>query len=208
MNGSDSEKESTLSRILDSVRSSTAASSENRVSNETGHADDGEGTDAELPLDVAFEILKNRRRRMVLEELAAANEEVTISDLSEAIAARENDKPVSAITSKERKRVYVGLYQAHLPKMDEAGVVVYNQDRGLITAGPHADLLDRHLNSGPTTSPSSRSRRLLLTTALLGLLVVGSLLVETVAGAHPALVALVALFVLSLALTVRRLTRA
>lgn len=80
--------------------------------------------------DVAFEILKNRRRRRILKLLERHDERMTLSELAEEIAARENDIDRRNITSDQRKRVYVGLYQQHLPKMDKADVVDYDQRSG------------------------------------------------------------------------------
>jgi hypothetical protein len=86
-----------------------------------------------------FKLLSNRRRRKVLVILRGCGGKKSISDLSEQIAAIENNVTVGEVTSGQRKRVYVGLYQCHLPKMDEAGVVEYDQDRGSVAPGPHIE---------------------------------------------------------------------
>ncbi|PSP49506.1 hypothetical protein BRC67_10995 [Halobacteriales archaeon QH_3_68_24] len=78
-----------------------------------------EETAAELPLDQVFEILKNKRRRTVLRYLKGRDGPVALGDLAEEVAAVENDTPVAQVTSRERKCAYVGLYQCHLPKMDD-----------------------------------------------------------------------------------------
>ena len=100
----------------------------------------------ELSLDVIFEVLKNQRRRYVLRHLKAAEETVSLGDLAEHVAAKENGKTIDAITSDERKRVYVGLYQCHLPKMDDMGIVDFNRDRGLVTLTGVASQLDEYLD--------------------------------------------------------------
>ncbi|MFC7231348.1 ArsR family transcriptional regulator [Saliphagus sp. GCM10025308] len=105
------------------------------------------GTDETLSKDVIFELLKNRRRREVLAYLLEAEETVTLGELAEQIAAWENDTDVNALSSDQRKRVYVALYQTHLPKMDDAGIVDYDQDRGLITLADNADLLVMYLDT-------------------------------------------------------------
>jgi len=102
-------------------------------------------TESELELDQVFEILKNQRRRYVLQYLNEVDDTVSMSDLAEEIAAWENGKEVSQLSSSERKRVYVGLYQCHLPKMDSMGVVSFNKPRGLIESGPNADVFDEYL---------------------------------------------------------------
>ena len=102
--------------------------------------------DAPIGFDQLFEILKNERRRRVLGYLIESGEEVTLDELAEAIAARETGKDVRQITSQERKRVYVGLYQCHLPKMDDYGAVSYNKPRGRIEPGENTHLFDRYLS--------------------------------------------------------------
>ncbi|AGB39129.1 DUF7344 domain-containing protein [Natronococcus occultus] len=103
--------------------------------------------DGRLSKDIIFELLKNRRRREVLTYLLEADETVTLGELAEQIAAWENDTDVNALSSDQRKRVYVALYQTHLPKMDDAGIVEYDQDRGLITLADNADLLMMYLDT-------------------------------------------------------------
>ena len=98
-----------------------------------------------IELDQVFGLLRNRRRRDVLRYLSGTDEQVRIGELAETIAARECDKPVRQITSQERKRVYIGLYQGHLPKMDDCGVVEYNQQRGIIDRGPNYEVLVGYL---------------------------------------------------------------
>ncbi len=100
-----------------------------------------------LSKDVIFELLKNRRRREVLAYLLESDETVTLGELAEQIAAWENDTEVNALSSDQRKRVYVALYQTHLPKMDDAGIVEYDQDRGLISLADNADLLMMYLDT-------------------------------------------------------------
>ncbi|MCL9814013.1 DUF7344 domain-containing protein [Natranaeroarchaeum aerophilus] len=109
---------------------------------------DGEVEDepSQLPLDIVFEILKNRRRRRVLHHLKEQEDNsIDLGSLAEHVAALENDKSVAALTSGERKRVYVGLYQCHLPKMNDADVVDFDRNRGTIELGETADQLDEYL---------------------------------------------------------------
>ena len=99
---------------------------------------DGEARSDELSLDHTFGILKNQRRRRVLRYLHETDGQVSLSEVAEQIAAQENDKSVKQISSAERKRVYVGLYQCHLPKMDSMEIVSFNKPRGTIELGEHA----------------------------------------------------------------------
>jgi DNA-binding transcriptional ArsR family regulator len=100
-----------------------------------------------LSLDLIFEILKNQRRREVIRYLREHEQQVTLSDLAEHIAALENDTDVASITSSQRKRVYVGLYQCHLPKMADMDIVHFNQNRGIVDLGPNAPQLYEYLDN-------------------------------------------------------------
>ncbi|WP_424020040.1 DUF7344 domain-containing protein (plasmid) [Halorientalis pallida] len=121
----------------------------------TTTAEGGEESPAEeLSLDLIFEILKNERRREVIRYLREHEQQVTLSDLAEHIAALENDTDVASITSSQRKRVYVGLYQCHLPKMADMGIVQFNQNRGIVSLGENASQLYEYLdNQSPDTRP-------------------------------------------------------
>jgi hypothetical protein len=100
-----------------------------------------------LSPDERFEILKNERRRIVLQYLVDENETVKLNKLADEVTAIENETAVEAITSEERKRVYVGLYQFHLPKMAKMGVIEYDQDRGDITLTETGEVLCQEYSS-------------------------------------------------------------
>jgi hypothetical protein len=96
-------------------------------------------------LDEIFDLLKNYRRRCVLRYLATVEDRASMSDLAEQISGWENDKEPRLITSSERKRVYVGLYQSHLPKMDARGAVSFNKPRGIVEKGQYFDQFQYYL---------------------------------------------------------------
>lgn len=109
---------------------------------------DAEQTDESiLTKDEIFEVLKNRRRRETLRYLMDADGMVTLSELAEQIAAWENDIDIATLNSAQRTRVYVALYQTHLPKMDGIGVIDYDQNRGNIELGETADVLKLYLDA-------------------------------------------------------------
>ncbi|AGN02220.1 hypothetical protein L593_11375 [Salinarchaeum sp. Harcht-Bsk1] len=141
--------------------SSTASESEpidpdeQLTTSDDDHAGTAEQGEPEpLSLDVVYDILKNTRRRRVLHLLYEDEEGTTLGDLAERIAAVENDKPRSQLDAQERKRVYVGLYQCHLPRMDDAGVVDFDGDRGTVELGTHAEQVYGHLVSAEDDSES------------------------------------------------------
>ncbi len=102
-----------------------------------GGSSDVEGK-GNLSTDDLFHLLQNERRRKVLSYLTAHDEGegVDMRRVAEEIAAAENDTTTQALRSKERQRVYIALYQSHLPKLDEAGVIEYDQRKGWIESTP------------------------------------------------------------------------
>lgn len=76
-----------------------------------------------LSLSDAFALLRNDRRYWVVSHLAKTAESATLSELAERRAAEECDCPLEQVTSDERKRVYIALYQAHLPRLVDADVL-------------------------------------------------------------------------------------
>lgn len=98
----------------------------------------------------AFHLLKNPRRRAVVRYLLARDDQETVrmATVTEAVAAWEHDTTVERLTSKERQRVYIGLYQTHLPKLDAHGVIEYNSDRGWITPTPLLQVFAPYVTTG------------------------------------------------------------
>lgn len=126
--------------------------------------------DSHLEMDQVFGILKNKRRRYVLKYLSMVDGETTLSDLAEQIAAWECEKDIAQITSQERKRVYVGLYQCHLPKMADVSAIDYNKQRGDIEAGEHFNIFSHYLPPGeqPTEEGEDTSTVVDYVSTLLG----------------------------------------
>jgi hypothetical protein len=97
-------------------------------------ADTDAHTCTSIEKDDAFHILQNSRRRAVLRYLLDHDEEerFVMRDLAEEVAAWEHDTTVQQLVSDERQRVYIALYQSHLPKLDDHDVIEYNQSRGVV----------------------------------------------------------------------------
>jgi len=146
------------------------------------HSTDAVSTDAGAPpalsKDTLFEILKNQRRRDALLYLKTNDGVATLSDMAEFIAAKENGIDIGALSSSQRKRVYIGLYQCHLPKMAGAGIVDFDKNRGNIALRPAAEQLDVYLADDVTAgadTATSATRNLAIAGGL-GAAVVASLL--------------------------------
>lgn len=128
-NGLDDERASNSTEDTSETTTSQTPDSGGTVETDE-RAADSESAVEKPSLDLIFEVLKNSRRREAIQYLREQDERVSLGELAEHIAAIENDTTTKQLTSSQRKRVYVGLYQCHLPKMDDVGVVEFNQDRG------------------------------------------------------------------------------
>ena len=100
--------------------------------------------------DELYDLLSNHRRRYVIHFCKQADEPLTLSDLAEMVAAREQDKSVPELTSAERKRVYTSLQQTHLDRLTDAGMIEYDGDEVELTE--EAQTLDVYLDIVPEGS--------------------------------------------------------
>ena len=89
-------------------------------------------TRTELETDVVFDLLSSPRRRTALQVLHEEGDVIDdLRTLADHVAARETGKQPDQLTRPERKRVYVSLYQTHIPKLEEAGAITFDKDDNL-----------------------------------------------------------------------------
>ncbi|MXR52963.1 hypothetical protein GRX03_15290 [Halovenus sp. WSH3] len=122
------------------------------------------GSEYQLSKAEVFELLSADRRQAVLLYLDTAEGTVQLGELAEHIASQECNCTPAELSSQQRKRAYVGLYQCHLPKMADAGVIDYDSDRGTIDLTERSDRLLEYLyfeEEGGSEEPSSVFERLL-----------------------------------------------
>ena len=115
-----------------------------------GKQSDQTGAGNAITRDKVFELLSNHRRRYALHVAKQTDGASELSDIAEQVAAWENGKAQSEITSSERHRVYTSMQQTHLPAMDRAGVIDY--DNGTVTLTEQAADLDVYMDVVPEDS--------------------------------------------------------
>ena len=112
-----------------------------------GPDDAGAAEATSVSEDEVFEVLANRRRRHTLHAIAGEeNRTHELGELSERVAAWENEIDVAEVSYDERKRVYTALQQSHLPRLDEAGLVEFDKDRGVVEPTPALADVDLYLD--------------------------------------------------------------
>lgn len=115
-------------------------------------------TGGELSEDLIFDLLSAGRRRAVLRHLEHELDEVSFSDLTEAVAIKEG-LPADG-TPDDYKKVYVSLYQTHVPKLEQAGVIEYDRDENTVSLTEKADPVLAYLNFTPPSQKQTIASRL------------------------------------------------
>lgn len=105
-----------------------------RRSSSSGAPSEDAADDDPEPLspDEIFHILQTNRRRDAISYLLDREGPVKMGEIAEHVAAKEHDTTVAELTSSQRQRVYIPLYQSHLPKLDKKGVIEYDKPRGIV----------------------------------------------------------------------------
>lgn len=98
-----------------------------------------------LDEDTVFDILSNRRRRQIIYYLQEHGGEAPLRDVANAVAGWEEDEAPEDVTEKQSRRVYVSLYQSHVPRLTEVGLIEH-EDTGMIRLTDRVRLLDPYLD--------------------------------------------------------------
>ena len=102
----------------------------------TGGTDEGSDYGAETPMQLSkneiFDVLRNSRRRVVISCLRTHGGSMSVEELTTQVAADEYDVPAAEVTSTQYKRVYTGLYQCHLRRMEDLGVIDFDTDENTV----------------------------------------------------------------------------
>jgi hypothetical protein len=107
-----------------------------QYSGETRTDHSPEPVDVTLEPSEVFDLLKPERRRALMEVLAISESKpVSVSSLSEEVAAIEYDSTPAELDNAQRKRAYIALCQVHLPRLAEAKIVSYDDDRKVVEEG-------------------------------------------------------------------------
>ncbi len=109
--------------------------------------------EGQLSQDTVFDILSNARRRYVLYYLRQQSEPIELTDLAEHVAAWENETDIESMGEQERKRVYVSLYQTHIPKLADTGLVEYDKEAGIVAPTEGGAAMDAYLSESEDGIP-------------------------------------------------------
>jgi hypothetical protein len=103
-----------------------------------------------LTRDELFNLLQSRRRRLMLWYLHEQTDgEARLRSLSTQVAALEEGVDPSEVDASVRQRVQISLYQSHLPKLVESGVVAYDEGHELVELAGLSDVFVPYLAGEP-----------------------------------------------------------
>ena len=103
-------------------------------------------TDQELSQAKLFDVFSNARRRQTVRYLKEQNGSCDLAPLVEQVAAWENDVDTGDVTRAQRRRVYISLYQTHLPMLEDHGIVEWDPESHSIELLPHEGRFDPYLD--------------------------------------------------------------
>lgn len=95
-------------------------------------------TSETMDVEEVIEAFNTERRRQAIDVLERDGS-TTLGEMATQIAAWENEVETDAVTGPQRQRVYIAFYQRQCKKLDTAGVIEWNKNRGTIQRGPAFD---------------------------------------------------------------------
>ncbi|WP_114576484.1 hypothetical protein [Saliphagus sp. LR7] len=103
---------------------------------------------AELTQAELFDVFSNARRRWAVRYLEDCGGACDLDELVERVALRENDVGPDELTRPQRRRVYISLYQTHLPMLAEHGIVDWDPDDRRVELREGSGTFDPYLDRG------------------------------------------------------------
>lgn len=100
--------------------------------------------EAEGRINAMFGVFTHQRRRYALRELRRHDTPMALADLADELAIREHEAPLSDIPAEEVKRLYISLYHRHIPKLVDADLVRYDQERDTVAPTARVDSIEEY----------------------------------------------------------------
>ena len=90
----------------------------------------------EYALSTLYHALRATRRRIVISVVADTPIlPISVRNLARQIAAHEENVSLEQATGEPYRNAYNALSQTHLPTLAEADIIIYNNDRQVVTPG-------------------------------------------------------------------------
>lgn len=79
-----------------------------------------------------YDCLSRPRRRYALYRLEEVDDPLSLPDLAEDVAEWEAETSRSELSDERVKDVYMSLYHNHVPRLEDAGLVEYDQEQDAV----------------------------------------------------------------------------
>lgn len=98
-----------------------------------------------LSRDRVFDLLQNDRRRSALTYLLHNDGEATVSELVDHVAKDVCGVGPNEMSADQRKRIYTGLYQLHLDRLDEYDVIEFDRSSNHVRTSTNISVVQPYL---------------------------------------------------------------
>ncbi|WP_227375915.1 DUF7344 domain-containing protein [Haladaptatus halobius] len=98
----------------------------------------------EAVFDTLLDVLSYSRRRQILSRLDSGRTPMSLANLADEIVVHERDAPLAEIPARDVKQVYMSLYHSHVPRLEDADLVEYDQERDAVSLRERSPVVDRY----------------------------------------------------------------
>lgn len=98
----------------------------------------------EAVFDTLLDVLSYSRRRQILSRLDSGRTPMSLANLADEIVVHERDAPLAEIPAGDVKQVYMSLYHSHVPRLEDADLVEYDQERDAVSLRERSPVVDRY----------------------------------------------------------------
>lgn len=112
----------------------------------------------QLTTETALRLLAEQQRRQILRRIASGSGETTVAQLKQQIETTES-RTTSTEGSDATDTRFLQLHHVHLPKLQQAGVITYDEEAGIVERGESfaevlalLDVIDSHRTDASTHS--------------------------------------------------------
>lgn len=99
--------------------------------------------------DALFEVLADEERRTAIEYLATETGAVSVDDLADVVAAKSD---ADEGPSQRQEQTKTEFYHVHIPEMEAAGLLDYDEDEQLVEPTERVDIARRLIVQAAETS--------------------------------------------------------
>jgi hypothetical protein len=98
----------------------------------------------ETVLDTLLDALSYSRRRQILFHLDSGRTPMSLANLADEIVVHERDAPLAEIPAGDVKQVYMSLYHSHVPRLEDADLVEYDQERDAVSLRERSPVVEQY----------------------------------------------------------------